>query len=151
MIDDGDAIAQDLRFVHVMRRQQDRSTERFEIRDEIPKLATRLRVEARGGLVEKEQVGVSHDRTGQRKALLLPTAELAHPRPALLVELQQPNHVVHCSAARVKASKQADRLLDSQLFGELRLLELDAEPLAECVFVLIPSQSEQLDLACVGA
>ena len=118
---------------------------------QVPELAPRLRIEARGGLVEKQQVRLAHQRAGQRQALLLPARELADPGAALLVELDELQHLVDRPAALAERAEEADGLLDRQLLGELRLLELDAEPLAQLAILPgAPALAEQLDLALVG-
>src|SRR3989441_12177532 len=60
-----------------------------------------------------------------------PARQLPDPRRALLLELDEPEDLVHGMGARVEAAKQPHRLRDGQLVGELGLLELDAEPLAQ--------------------
>src|SRR5262249_3027610 len=45
---------------------------------------------------------------------------------------------------------EAERLLDGQLFVELRFLERDADPLAEPPRVALPGGPQELDLALVG-
>src|SRR4051794_30802215 len=89
MIDDGDAVAEHFRLVHVMRRQHDRAAERLEIRDEIPELTARLWIESRRRLVEKEQVGVADDRAGKREPLLLSTRQLSDSCRAFFLELHE--------------------------------------------------------------
>src|SRR5690242_1814964 len=89
VIDDRHAVAENLRLVHVVRRQHDRAAERFELGDQIPELAPRLRIESRSRLVEKEQVGVADYRAGECKALLLPTGKFSDARIAFLLELDQ--------------------------------------------------------------
>ena len=59
----------------------------------------------------------------------------------------RPIDVVDRAAALVEAPKQPHRLVDGELLGELRFLELNAEPLAQLALVPVPAQSEQLDLA----
>ncbi len=52
-----DRVRQGLRLVQVVRGQQDRGPVRAQPPDQLPELPTRLRVEARGRLVEEEQLG----------------------------------------------------------------------------------------------
>ena len=80
VIDDRDAVAEHLRFVHVVRREHDRAAERFEFGDQIPELAARLRIETGGRLVEKEQIGIADDRARERETLLLSARQLADAR-----------------------------------------------------------------------
>ncbi len=80
VIDDRDAVAQNLGFVHVVRREHDRAAVRLEVGDQIPELAARLRIETGGRLVEKEQVGIADDRAREREPLLLSARQLADAR-----------------------------------------------------------------------
>src|SRR6476646_11528147 len=150
MVDDRHPIAQNLGFVHVVRRENDRPTEPLELGDQVPELPPRLRVEARRRLIEEYQVGVADDRAGEREPLLLPARELSDAGVALLIELHHMDHVVHRPAALVETPKQTDGFFDGQLFAELSLLELNAEAFAELVLVMVPPQPEELDDARVG-
>jgi len=150
VVHDGDAVAQPLRLVHVVRRQHDAPPARAQLHDEVPELPARLRIEAGGRLVEEEQLGIAHHRARQREPLLLSTAQLPHPCMALLAELHQVDHLVHAAAARVEAAEQPHGLLHRELLGELRLLELDAEPLAQGALVAVPPLAEHLDHPLVG-
>ena len=59
-------------------------------------------------------------------------------------------HGVDLTPVPVEAAEQPDRLLHGELLGELRLLELDAEPLAERALVAVPPLPEHFDHALVG-
>ena len=50
-----------------------------------------------------------------------------------------------------KAAKQAQCLVDRQLVGKLRLLQLDADPLAQLVCAGGPVQPQQLHCPCIGS
>src|SRR6185503_489875 len=50
----------------------------------------------------------------------------------------------------VEAPEQRDRLEDGQLLGELRLLELDPDPLPQPARVVGPGAAEDLDRSAVG-
>ena len=65
------AIAQPRGFLHVVGGQEHRPPARLESLDNLPGLAARLRVEAGGGFVEKEQFRVANERAAEREALLL--------------------------------------------------------------------------------
>ncbi len=150
-IDDGHAITQQLGFVHVVRRQQDGAALGSVPRQQVPQLAARLRVEPGRRLVEKQQVGLSHQRAGQREPLLLSAGELADPAGALRVEFDQRQHLVDRAAALRKRSEQADRLLDRELVVELCFLELNAEPPAQrAIASLAPALAEHFHLTGIG-
>ena len=80
VVHDRHAVAQPLGLVHVVRGQQDRPAGLLELLDEIPELPPRLRIEAGGRLVEKEQLGIADERAGERQPLLLPARERADAR-----------------------------------------------------------------------
>src|SRR5437899_5711979 len=64
----------------------------LEKKNQLPKLAARLGGEAGGGLVEKQHVGVVHQRARHREPLLLAARGLAHPGLAFLLELHPAQH-----------------------------------------------------------
>jgi hypothetical protein len=68
----------------------------------------------------------------------------------LLFELHARNHVLRRRALIVEAAKELERFEHRQLVGELRLLKLDAEPLAERLGIVAPAQAEHLDVTTVG-
>src|SRR5688572_8771507 len=147
VIDDGHAIAQELRLVHVMGRHQDRAASCAKLVEQPPQLPPRVRIEPGGRLVEKQQVRIAGERAGEREALFLAAGELADTARPLAFELDNLQQIVDRPPARVERTKEPQRLLDGQLVGELRLLQLDAEPLAQRSFVMAPAQSKYLDLA----
>ena len=89
VIHDGHAVAESLGFIHVMGGEQDGAAGELELLDEFPELAAGLRIEAGGGFVEEQEVGVADKRARQREALLLAAGEVAHAGFGLLVELHQ--------------------------------------------------------------
>ena len=67
-----------LGLVHVVRGDEDgHAAGRGQLVDEIPELAAALRIDAAGGLVEEQQLGLVEERRGQRHALPLPGRERA--------------------------------------------------------------------------
>ena len=69
--------------------------------------------------------------------------------PALRLELDHREHLVDRRAAVVERPEQRDDLFDGELVAELRLLELDTEPLPQRVVVGAPAHAEDLDVAGV--
>ena len=55
--------------VHVMRRDEHRHAARCELVDFAPELASRLRIDAGGGLVEQQEIGLWQYAGAQREAL----------------------------------------------------------------------------------
>src|SRR2546425_7379787 len=152
MVHDGDPVAQALRFFHIVRGEEDRAARRPEAADHVPQLAARLRIEARRGLVEEQELRPGDERARHREALLLAARQLTHPRGALLLEPHQPEHFLHGMRGAVEAAKQPDGLFDRELVGELRVLQLNAQALAQRAAIRTPrpSHPEDLDLTPVG-
>ena len=129
VVHDADAIAQRVRLVHVMRGDQDRAAALAKPLEHVPQLAARLRIEAGRRLVEKQQLGLARQRARHRQPLLLPARQLRRPTRRASLRARR------CRAARrpsgpsrIERSEQPQRLCDGQLVGQLRFLQLDAEP-----------------------
>ena len=147
LIDDGDAIAEILGLIHVMRRQQDRAAARPELIEQHPQLAARLWVEPGGRFIEKQQIGVADDRTREREPLLLASGQAPHTAGPFTFELDDLQQLVDRPSTRIERSEQAERLLHRQLVCQLGFLQLDAEPLTEFGTVMGPAKAEHLDVA----
>src|SRR5205085_3053384 len=106
VIDDCHAVAEHLRLIHIVRREQYGASLTFQLDDEVPELAPRLRVESRRRLVEEEQLGITNDGAGEREPLLLSSRQLADARSAFLLELHHADDVVHRAPALVEAAEQ---------------------------------------------
>lgn len=61
VVDDGEAVTESVRFLEVVRGQEDRRPEVAESADLLPEVGSVLRVEARRGLVQEQDVGLVHD------------------------------------------------------------------------------------------
>ena len=149
VVDDGDPIAEPFGLLHVMRRQDNRPPRSLELLDEIPELAAGLRIESGGRLVEKQEVGIADQGNRQGEALFLPARQRHDARVALFLELDQGNQFVGRRTSSVEAAEEPQRLDDRQLVGELGVLQLDAEPLAQLLGIRGPAQAEDLDVASV--
>jgi hypothetical protein len=108
-------------------------------------MAARLRVEAGGGLVKKEQLGIADERCGHGEALLLPAGEAAHAGVALFFKLGDANGLVEGEAAAIEAAEEAKDFFGGEFLGELRLLELHADALAQFLGVRAPVEAEEFD------
>src|SRR5205809_3530415 len=152
VIHDRYAIAEALGFLHVVRRQQHRPAVGAEAADDLPQLAARLRIEAGRRLIEEQQLGFAHERTGDREALLLPARKGHDARLAFLLELDEREHLVDGVRLAVKRPKQPEHFADGELIGELRLLQLDPEAFAQRASwrPILPPHAENLDVATVG-
>src|SRR5208337_1364024 len=79
VIDDGQAIAETLGFVHVVSSEQHGATFFLEGADDVPELAAALGIESGGGFVEKKDARIADQRGGYSQALLLAAGKLADP------------------------------------------------------------------------
>ena len=86
MVDDRDAVAQALRFFHVVRRQEHRDAPRVHAFDRLPQREAALRVEARGRLVEEEHRRVVRDRARNLNALRHAARELVRESAGALAQ-----------------------------------------------------------------
>ncbi len=102
-----------------------------------------------GWLVEKEDVGLSHQRARDRQPLLLPSRELSHAGVSLFIERQIAQQLIGIVTALVERSKQPQRLVDRQLLVELRFLQRDTDALAQLCRIAVPRKAEDFDLAAI--
>ena len=77
-VDDVDVVRQPLGVVHQVRRQDDAHAAVPQFGNEIEDHLAGLRVQARAGLVEEEDLRIAHQRRGQGEALLLAAGEAPH-------------------------------------------------------------------------
>jgi len=70
-VDHGNPVAEAFGFVHVVRRQQDRSAVRAELGDVLPELQAALRIEPGGRLVQEEDLRVAYECACDCEALSL--------------------------------------------------------------------------------
>ena len=90
-----------------------------------------MRIETRGGLIEKKKVGIADQGAGQSQPLFLAAGEIAHPGILFFFELHPRDDLGGSRTLPKKAAKQADRFMDGEFLGELGVLQLNAETLAE--------------------
>ena len=106
-----------------------------ELREQVPQLAARLRIEARGRLVEEEQIRIARERARHGEPLFLAAGQL----PTQLRRFDSSSTIRSSSsigaAAMIERSEQPQRFFDRQLLGKLRLLQLHAEPLPQLTLV----------------
>src|SRR5258705_1572796 len=152
VINDRDATTEALGSSHVMRRKQTVAARGAKAADDLPQLPARLRVEPRRGLVEEQQLGLAHERARHREPLLLPAGQGHDARVALLVELDEGEHLCDGVRLPVERSKQREDFTHGDLVGELRFLQLNAEPLAQGAprGAVAPRRPQNLDVAGVG-
>ncbi len=109
-VHDRRAIAQLLRLLEVVRGDHDRAALGRDRADHVPQVASRLRVEAGRRLVEEDDLGLVHEREGDREPLLLAAGELACERARLRLEpdrLEQPLDALAARGARRTGRRRA--------------------------------------------
>ena len=70
VIHDGDAVAESVRLIHIVRRQHDGHALVVERADTLPEEEARLWVQIVGRLIEEQRVGIVHQRPRQQHTLL---------------------------------------------------------------------------------
>src|SRR6185437_2077535 len=150
VVHDRDAIAEAFGLIHIVGGEDDCSAGSAELLDEIPELSPRLRIESRGWFIEEKQIRVADERAGKGEPLLLTTGETADARVLLLLELHERDDIGYLSSFAKEGPKESHRFLDGEFFGELRLLELDSEALAELARLFGPPAAQDDDIAAVG-
>src|SRR5579859_3318423 len=146
VVHDGDAFAEALGFVHVMRGEKDGAAGGFEFLDQIPKLAAGLGIEAGGGLVQKKKIGIANQGTSESEALLLTARKISNARILFFLKLHERNGFGRARPPVKKAAEQTECFEDGELFRELRILQLNAEPLAELSGIGIPVETKKFDV-----
>ena len=147
MIHDGHAVAKALGFVHVVCGEQNGAAGLFEFLDQFPELAAGLGIQTRGGLVEKKKVGVADQGAGKSQALFLAAGKIAHARILFFFELHTRDDFGGSRSLPKKAAKQTDCFMHGEFLGELCILQLNTEALAELCGVRIPSQAKNFDFS----
>jgi hypothetical protein len=106
-----------------------------------------LRIEARGGFVEKKKIGITDQSAGKGQPLFLAAGEIAHARILLFLELHTRDDLVGWRSLPEKAAKQADGFVHRELLGELRILQLYAETLSKLPRVRAPTPAQDFDFS----
>ena len=99
--------------------------------DRRPGLATRGRVKPGGGLVEEDQLRVSHERQRQVQPAPLAARQVLGADVALLGQLDERDHLVDRPAALVVAPRHLDELANGEVLLHPTLLEHDPDRLAQ--------------------
>src|SRR5438445_6945525 len=86
--------------------------------DDVVNLAADLRIEAGGGLVEKEHARIVYERHGEGEALLLSAGKLAVEGIALFFQAEALEQLFGVAAAFVEACEETKRFDDAQFVGQ---------------------------------
>jgi len=123
MIDNGEAVAEALGLVHVMRGEEHSAASLLKGADDLPELAAALGIEAGGGLVEKENFWIADQSGGDCETLALATGKLANPGVGFLGELEFLHHLVDRARLVIEAGEEMQCFANAQLLGELGFLQ----------------------------
>src|SRR4051794_23915682 len=131
LLDDRHAVAERLRLVEVVRRQQHRLAQSLQRADGAPRGPPRGRVEARRRLVEEDELGVADEREGEVQPAQLAAGQRPRQRVLLALQACDVEHLVDVPGARVEAGPVGDGLAHADVAVHARGLQDDADPLAE--------------------
>ena len=106
-----------------------------------------LRVEAGGGLVEKEQRRVVDQTQRDGEALLLAAGERGVEGVALVPELQALQQIVRIQHAAVERAEEVQGFDDLDLVGQIGGLQADADAVFELLLLLVGIEVEDADVA----
>src|SRR5215218_851508 len=137
LLDDRDAIAQRLRLVEVVRREQDRLAELLQRAHDFPRGAPRRRVEAGRRLVEEDQLGVADQREREVQAAQLTARQRARVRICLRGQPGEVEHLVDVARGGVEARPVRDRLAHRDVAVHAGALQDDAHALAQLAGALV--------------
>ena len=102
-----------------------------EVLHDLPRVASRVRIESGGRLVEEQELRVPGEGDGDIQTALLAAGELVHAGVPLLGEPDEVDHLVHVPGRGVEARVEGDRLADREVGVDARGLQDDADPLLE--------------------
>ena len=131
LVHDGDLVAQDLRFVHVVGREDNRRAVGPDVLHESPEIAACLRVEPGCRLIKKDQLRVVHECHGQQQALPLPTGQFPVIPIQQIAQRALLDNVVQVSPTVVQRAEHLQGLADRNVVLKRRILELNAGFLPE--------------------
>ena len=117
LVDDDDAVGERVGLFEVVRGEQDGLAAGGSDADLRPHAAAGFDVEADGGLVEEDEVGVAGEGEGEEDALLLAAGELAEHTRLDAFEAGGANHVGVGHGVGIVAAEDVDVLADAEHFG----------------------------------
>src|SRR6202171_5850363 len=136
VVHDRDPVAKRFGLIHVMGGQENGPSFRADRFRQLPQVASRLRIEAGGRLVEEEDLRLVDERRRDAEALLLAARQLGNGRARLLgeVHLLQDRHGI--DRAVVERPEHVEQLEQAQAVEEGRGLQLDTNQVLNLVRIL---------------
>ena len=150
VIDDRDPIAEALRLLHEVGRQEHRLAAIADAAHEIPDGPPRLRVETGRQLVEEHELGIVDQGERDEQTLLLPARQRHEPGVALRGQAQLIEEAVAVHGRAIEGGPEVHRLPHLDALLELRFLQLDADPLLQRHGVAARVEPEDGNRAAVG-
>src|SRR6266550_6384066 len=133
-----------------MRGEEHRRAAISDAGDQTPDRATRLRVKARGELVEEYDLGFVDESEGDEQPLLLTAREIHEPGVAFGFESELREQRVGIRDVVVDRPPKVHGFPDLDSLLEVRFLVLDADPLPKGVRVALRIEAEHGDRSLVG-
>ncbi len=149
VLDDRHTVAQPLGFLHQMCSHEDRFAALADTAHQSPDGLPRLRVEARGQLIQKHHFRIVYQRQRDEQPLLLPARKGHEPGVPLVGEPELFQQAVAVHRRRVKRSPEIHRLPDLDPFLKLGLLKLHTDAVLQAVHIAERIQTQDRDDAPV--
>src|ERR1700754_770563 len=109
-VDDSHPVTKDFGLIHIVRGDDDGSTLLPDVLDQLPKITPRLRIEAGGGFVEKDDPWLVDQRGSDGKPLFLTAAELFILSFGLVTQVHHIKEFEGMYIAVIKPAKEFDQL-----------------------------------------
>ena len=126
-VHDGEHVAQKLRLLHVVRGQHNGAPLGADLIDQSPQVAPRLRIEACGRFIQKQNLGVVDQRECEQAALALTAGELGDVAIQKGLELADGDKLLEWAGAWIHRGKRAQRVVHGQKIHQRRGLKLDPD------------------------
>ena len=127
---DREPVGEMLRLLHVVGREHHRLAEVAKAADHVPRVASRLRVEPGGGLVEEHEIGVADQPERDVDSALLASGQRADALRAVVAQPDERDRLVDVARLREVVGEHGDGLAHRVHRVELALLEHQPDPLA---------------------
>jgi hypothetical protein len=110
-----------------------------------------LGVEACGGFIKKQKIGITNKGAGKSEALLLAAGKIADAGILFFFELHERDGFGRAGTLLKKTAEQTERFEHGQFFGKLRILQLNAEALAKLLGIGLPMHAKKFHFTSIGS
>src|SRR5438309_2373482 len=149
-VHDGDAVAESFGLFNVMRRHQDGFFLAAQFLDNVVDFPAHLRIKSRGWFVQEDNFRIVDQSHGESEALLLAAGKLAIKSVALFFQAEALEQFFRLAAAFVEAGEKTKSFHDTELVGERRGLQRNADFVLEGVRIALRVQAADGNAAAVG-